>query len=69
MFMKGENTLDALGLLKIVLGFLRDFDSKRVSKLSHHTSEGKKEHLCGLNHDSIILRTSTDESNTLSNTA
>lgn len=42
MFMKGENTLDALGLLKIVLGFLRDFDSKRVSKLSHHTSEEKK---------------------------
>lgn len=40
--MKGENTLDALGLLKIVLGFLRDFDNERVSKLSHHTSEEKK---------------------------
>lgn len=61
----------ALGLFKWGSGVLRDFDCTRIMKLNHHTSEEKESphlQLRGFNHNSIILRTSADKSNSLPNT-
>lgn len=51
--------------------FKRDSDSSRIMKLYRHTwgeKESQNLPLRGFNHNSFILRTSTDESSTLSNT-
>lgn len=51
--------------------FKRDSDSSRIMKLYRHTWEEKESQnlpLRGFNHNSFIVRTSTDESSTLSNT-
>lgn len=50
---------------------LRVFDSTSVLKLNHHTSEEKESpnlQLRGFNHNSVIQRAFTDESNTPPNT-
>lgn len=66
-----KSTLDACFIEMMPWIFKRDSDSSRIMKHYHHTWEEKESQnllLCGFNHNSFILRTSTDESSTLSNT-
>lgn len=68
---KEENALESSWFIKMMHYLLRVFDSTSVLKLNHHTSEEKESpnlQLRGFNHNSVIQRAFTDESNTPPNT-